>query len=245
MLRTNAVSLLIGGLSLLRISVANAGGLQIGFLDEVNLRKWYYGAEISDLAQAKLHCGVAGFGKTILCGALTLTNDSTEKLGTRVRLVGPGFKQPSAQLVGFAERPSDPKREPRVLDGSCEELAPGDSCVVEVYFSPIHHGKSVGQVEVISGDTAQRLIKTFELSAEGDYPPELEAADDMLQRHETELLKIPHVLRLSLDDSDHDIAIRVDVAGERDIPDVERQIAPRLEGYRVEMMHRGEAEWLY
>lgn len=86
---------------------------------------------------------------------------------------------------------------------------------------------------------------SYKRSAEGEYPPELAAADDILQRYENELLKIPHVLRVSLDDSDHDIAIRVDVAGERDIPDVERQIPLRLDGYRVEVTHRGEAEWIY
>ncbi len=245
MLRTNAVLLLVGTLSLLRISVANAGGLQIGFLDEVNLRKWYYGAEVSDLEQAKSECGVAGYGKTISCGAVTLTNDSTEQLGVRVRLVGPGFKKPLGRLIALGETPSDPTVEPRALNHPCEELAPGDSCVVEVYFSPIHHGNSVGRVEVIGGGAEQRVIKKYQLSAAGAYPPELESADEALRRHETELMKVPHVVRLSLDDSDHDVAIRVEVLGEQDIPAAERQIAPRIEGYRVEVTRDIETESVF
>jgi hypothetical protein len=114
---------------------------------------------------------------------------------------------------------------------------------VEVYFSPLHHGNSLGHLEVITGGAAQRVVKTYELSAVGDYPPELEAADEVLRRHETELLKIPHVLRLSLDDSDDDIAIDVEVAGEQDIEKVEREVPPRLGGYRVEVTEKLEDSW--
>jgi hypothetical protein len=242
--RINAMSLLIGTLNLLLISVVHAGGLQIGFLDEQNLRKWYFGAEISGLEQAKSECGVAGYRKTIPCGAVTLTNDSTEQAGVRVRLVGSGFTKPLGQLIALGETPSDPKVEPRELS-SCEALAPGDSCVVEVYFSAKHHGNSVGRVEVIGGGAERRVIKKFELRAVGAYPPDLESADEVLRRHETELMKVPHVVRLSLDDSDDDIAIRVEVVGELDIPAAERQIAPRIEGYRVEVTREVETESVF
>ncbi len=75
----------------------------------LNLRKWYYGAEISDLAQAKLHCGVAGFGKTILCGAVTLTNDSNERL-RRPCPVGRTRFQAAVGAIGWLRQRGRPIR---------------------------------------------------------------------------------------------------------------------------------------
>jgi hypothetical protein len=89
------------------------------------------------------------------------------------------------------------------------------------------------------------VTKSYELTATADYPPDLAAADRVRKAHFDELMRISHIARVSLDDSADDIAIDVEVAHDEDIAAVERQVPPRLDGYRVEVTRKIEEGWGY
>ena len=84
--------------------------------------------------------------------------------------------------------------------------------------------------------------KAYDLVATADYPPQLLAVDEVIKRHLDELMRIPHVVRVSIDDSDDGI-IQVEIAHEEDIPKVQRNVPPKIEGYRVEVIEEIGRGW--
>ena len=118
---------------------------------------------------------------------------------------------------------------------TCDSLAPGHSCSQEIDFSPEQSGTSDGHLEVLVTGSGKPISKTYDLVAMADYPPEMVAIDEVIQRHRDEMMRIPHVVKVSIDDFDSGV-IDVEVAHEENIPQVERSVPPRLEGYRVEVI---------
>jgi hypothetical protein len=56
-------------------------------------------------------------------------------------------------------------------------------------------------------------------------------------------MRIPHVVRVALDNSSGEIVIDIEVAHPEDIPRVERAAPPRLGGYRVEVIEEIARSW--
>ena len=57
----------------------------------------------------------------------------------------------------------------------------------------------------------------------------------MRVRHLAELMKVPNVRGVVLDDSDHRLVIEVQVSSDRDIGQVRKKVPLQLEGYRTEI----------
>ena len=74
------------------------------------------------------------------------------------------------------------------------------------------------------------------------YPPELQAAEEVRERHEAELKRIPHVASVELDNKDgikinvtvNDVGLMPDIF-EAYLEDVRRQVPPKIEGYDTEV----------
>jgi hypothetical protein len=64
---------------------------------------------------------------------------------------------------------------------------------------------------------------------------EIQAAEDVRQRHLPEMLKIRHVVNMGIDLRNSDITFNVQVDKEENVPQVERMVPPKLEGYDVEV----------
>jgi hypothetical protein len=56
-------------------------------------------------------------------------------------------------------------------------------------------------------------------------------------------MRIPHVVRVALDNSSGEIVIDIEVAHPEDIPRVERAAPTRLGGYRIEVIEKIERAW--
>ncbi len=230
---------------------ANAGEVHIGLLNEDDFGDWKCGAPVpSEGGQAKTRCGVAKYGETVPCPTLVVTNDSRETVSAQIQLTGIGFeKPPSAGFPGvifqFGEAgrfSTRGKCRYRTIDHLCESLAPGHSCSAEIDFSPERSGVSHGHLEVLVSSSGAPLSKSYDLTATGNYPPELKAIDEVIQRHRDGLMDIPHVVRVAISDF-HDNAIQVEVAHEEDIPKVERRVPTKLEGYPVEVIEQIRRGW--
>jgi hypothetical protein len=234
---------------LLRCSIANAGGVQIGLLNEDQIEKWECGAAMpGQESQSKSSCGIAKYREGSSCPTVVVTNDSSETVKVLLQVTGYGFAQlpngvGGGGSFGFFSYRGD-KCDQRTVDRSCESLAPGHSCSAEIEFSPEQSGSSDGHIEVLATGSGKPVSKAYDLVASADYPPDLLEIDEVIKRRRAELMRIPHVVRVSIGDFD-DGVIQVEVAHEEDIPRVERDVPPKLEGYRVEVIEEIARGWGY
>lgn len=84
-------------------------------------------------------------------------------------------------------------------------------------------------------------VRVCRIEGTSDYSPELQAAEEVRERHEAELKKIPHVASVELDNNDlTGIKINVTVKDEDDIDDVRKQVPPKIEGYDTEVTQFAE-----
>lgn len=227
---------------LLRYAAANAGAVQIGLVNDAEFEKWNCGGPVAGLSRTKSGCENAKFDETSTCDTVIITNDSSEQVKVELQVKGPGFEQPPNHWGGMFSY-GGPRCNERAIVECSEGLAPGLSCYQNLDFSPRDSGVSNGRVEVRVTGSGEPVTKSYDLSALAEYPPDLEAADQIRKAHLDELMRIPHVARVSLDNSESDIAIDVEVIHEEDIPKVERQLPPRLGGYRVEVTQKLEEGW--
>jgi hypothetical protein len=231
---------------LLGCSVANAGGVQIGLLNDDELLEWKCGAGLPS-KEPESKCEIAKYGETSSCPTLVVTNDASETVKVQVQLTGAGFDRPGGGS-SFGSWGSftvgGEKCAERTTDSSCHSLAPGHSCSEEIEFSPERSGNSDGHIEVLVTGSGVPVSKAYDLVATADYPPELKAIDEVINRHRDELMRIPHVARVSIDDSDNSV-IQVEVAHEADLPKVERSVPPKLEGYQVDVIEEIQRGWGY
>jgi hypothetical protein len=121
-------------------------------------------------------------------------------------------------------------------------LEPGAACFESVYFWPrtgeVHHATIQVTVKSRNGSTTT----SFKVKGTSDYPPELQAAEEVRERHEAELKRIPHVASVELDNKNGiKIDVTVNIAGltpeifEDYLEDVRRQVPPKIEGYVTEV----------
>ena len=85
----------------------------------------------------------------------------------------------------------------------------------------MHH--ATVQVTVTSDNGS--VTTPFKIKGTSDYPPELQVAEEVRERHVSELKKIPRVASVELDD-DNGIKINVTVMDKDDIEAVKRHRSP-------------------
>ena len=235
-----AVAMILGG-----AATSRAGSVQVGLLNVEEFDKWNCGEPVPSESRSNARCGDATFDQTSNCDTVVITNDSNHRVNVELQVTGPGFEQPPPRQLGFGFfdfGPSSCKQ--RIVDTHCESLEPGHSCYQAVEFWPEGSGTSEGRVEVrVTGSSAAPLTRSYSLVATATYTPELAAADAVRKDYRDELMRIPHVVRVSLDNSSGEIVINVEVAHAEDIPKVQRSAPPRLGGYRVEVIEKIERAW--
>jgi len=226
----------------MRPVAADTNSVRIDILSDDELTNWIDQSPIPAGAErAEPSCGRAKYEETSSCQNAVITNGSDETVAIEIQVSGSGFEDPPSGEIGrfdFGGR----SRRPNVNLCSVA-LGPGASCYQPLAFSPRNSGVSIGRVEVRVSGKGTPVTRVYELAGVAEYPPDLEAADQVRKEYLDELMRISHVARVSLDDSGDDIAIDVEVAHEEDIPKVEREVPPRLGGYRVEVTQKLEESW--
>ena len=115
-----------------------------------------------------------------------------------------------------------------------EQLAPGERCFEQINFWPRTGEDQHATIRVVTKSPSGYTTTFVKLAGTSHYPPDLQAAEEVRQRHAAELKKIPNVASVELDNSDG-IRINVTVKDEEDIPEVRKQVPPKIEGYDTEV----------
>lgn len=72
-------------------------------------------------------------------------------------------------------------------------------------------------------------------SADTQEAVDTQVAEDVRQRHLPEMLKIPHVVNMGIEFKDSETLFNVQVDEEANVPQVERMVPSKIEGYDVEV----------
>jgi hypothetical protein len=230
-------------------------GLRFGLLNNSDFKKWKCSDTIPSERPAKGHsCGNAKFHDCSSCGTLVVSNYSDVSIDVKLESDGPGFQQSGDGLEGEENYYCNGKRhschDPNWRFGwrartRCESLGPrGGRCYETIAFCPEQSGVTRGHLKVtirspvrVDGRSKSLWENTrtqvFDLVGAASYPPALEAAERVRKRHADELMKIPNVDRVDLQQAGRDILIDVQTKG--DIHKVRKAVPPSLEGYKVEV----------
>lgn len=213
-------------------STVRAGNVQIGFVNQAELDQWLAGG----LAEAVSHEGVckpAKFNETSDCPTVVISNHSSAPVEVKFSSTGEAF---STGSLGAAADFGYTSQVPRPCDTISVRghLEPGERCYQSVSFWPRTGEIQHGEIRVIVKAGNQSSSTYLKIRGTSDYPPELQAAEEVRQRHQAELMKIPHVASVELDDRDG-IKINVTVKDDGELNAVRRLVPPRIEGYETEV----------
>jgi hypothetical protein len=229
-------------------------GLRFGLVKNSDFEKWKCSDSIPSEGLAKGHsCGKAKFHDCSSCGTLVVSNYSGVSIDAELESDPPGIFQSGGGTEaenyycnGKPRSCRDPDR--RWSWGaadSCESVAPeGGRCYETIAFCPEQSGVTRGHLKVTIRSPARvdgrskslwenTRTQVFDLVGTASYPPALEAAERVRKRHADELMKIPNVDRVDLQQAGRDILIDVQTKG--DIDKVRKAMPPSLEGYKVEV----------
>lgn len=219
-----------------------AGTVQVGLLNSSQYDKWLCDPSTPPPEPpAESRCTSAKFQEcSRSCDTIGVTNNSDGPAEVKVEFSGAGFSEEDTSgfgFLGFCVRPNGEERGYAKPD-SCDHLPPGKHCAAVISFCPQQSGTSRGRVTVTATEGGKSRTTIFDLVADANYSPELQAADEARRRHLDELMKIPHVESVTLDPKDDDnpgIFINVEVDDDGSVNKVRRAAPPKIEGYDVEV----------
>lgn len=219
---------------------ASAGSVDIGFVDDAGLDQWKAGGPWpAAVPTGETACTPAKFHETSACWTVVIFNHSSQAITLRFTTTSEEFSIGLHGGIGVLA--PDPLPCPAVNVRG--HLQPGRSCYEPVQFWPrtgeVRHGTIRVTVESSNGSTS----RTFRVKGTSDYPPDLQAAEEVRQRHEAELKAIPRVASVELDNEDG-IKIDVTVRDEDDIEAVRKLVPPKIEGYETEVTQYVEHMYL-
>lgn len=228
-----AITGLFVAVALFCCTAASAGSVDIGYVGDAGLDRWMAGGP-AEVPAGETACTPAKFDETSSCGNLLISNRSSQAITIGFKTSDEEFSTGIHGAIGTFGPVHVPL--PCSAINVSEHLEPGESCYEQVEFWPrtgdVHHCTIRVIVKSASGSTDRE----FKFKGTSQYPPELQAAEEVRQRHAAELAKIPHVASVELDNDDQDgIKINVTVMDEDDIEDVRRQVPPKIEGYDTEV----------
>ena len=228
-----SLSALLIAFALFCCTTASAGSVEIGYVDDAGLDRWTGGR--AETPTGETACEPAKFNQTSRCGAIVISNRSSQTITLTFKSGSEEFWTGSpgaASVFGTFGRERVPL--PCSSINVREHLQPGESCFEPVSFWPRTGDARHGTIQVIVKSGATSTNTDFKFEGTSNYPPELQAAEEVRNRHEAELKKIAHVASVELDNDDG-IKINVTVADEDDIEDVRAQVPPKIEGYDTEV----------
>ncbi len=241
MIMKPAVTTLLVAVALFCCTAASAGSVEIGYVDDAGLDRWMAGGP-AEVPTGETACQPAKFRESSPCGNLVISNHSAQAITVSFTTGGEEFWTGSGGAFAVVVTPRGHVPLPCSAMNVRGYLQPGKSCYEQVSFWPWTGDVSHGTIEMIIKSGSGSTSTDFTFRGTSDYPPELRAAEEVRQRHEAELSKIPHVASVELDNDDKD-GIKIDVTVEdtdgikikEDIEAVRRQVPPQIEGYKTEV----------
>jgi len=237
MIMKPTVTVLLAAIAICRCTSALAGSAEISFVDKAGLRRWMAGGP-PNVPTGEAACTPAKFNQTSVCPTIVISNHSSHAITLIFTTSREEFA--TGVLEGVVIGGSGPQ--PCAWLNVRDHLEPGAACFESVYFWPrtgeVHHATIQVTVKSRNGSTTT----SFKVKGTSDYPPELQAAEEVRERHEAELKRIPHVASVELDNKNGiKIDVTVNIAGltpeifEDYLEDVRRQVPPKIEGYDTEV----------
>jgi hypothetical protein len=234
-----AVTTLLVAVVLLCCSAASTTSIEVGYVDDAGLDRWLAGGA-AEVPTGETACEPAKFRESSACGYVVISNHSAQAITVSFKTGSDKFWTGWPGAFGVGAPPNVPR--PCSAMNFRDYLQPGQSCFEQVRFWPWNGDVSHGTIQVIVKTAAGSVSTDFKFKGTSDYPPELQAAEVVRQRHEAELMKLPHVASVELDNDDKD-AIKIDVKVsdtdgikiEHDIEAVRGQVPPQIEGYQTEV----------
>jgi hypothetical protein len=224
-----AVAILLTATAVFCCTSAAAGPVEIGFVDDAGLARWMAGGP-AEVPTGEMACIPEKFASSSACRTVVIFNHSSQAITISFTTSSEEFS--TGLHGGLASIGPGPL--PCSALNVNRHLEPGAACFESVEFWPrtgeVHHATI--QVTVEGGNRTETSI--FKVKGTSDYPPELQMAEKVRERHAAELSKIPHVASVELDD-DNGIKIDVTVMDQDDIASVRRKVPPKIEGYETEV----------
>jgi hypothetical protein len=249
MIMKPAVITLLLAVALFCCSDASAGSVDVGYVDDAGLDRWLAGGP-AQVPTGEVACEPAKFRESSPCGHLVISNHSSQAITVSFTTGSEEFWTGLPGAFSFGGPPNIPL--PCSAMNVRGYLQPGKSCYEQVSFWPWTGDVSHGTIEVIVKSGSGTTSTDFKFSGTSDYPSELQAAEEVRQRHEAELKKLPHVASVELDNDDpNGIKIDVTVADtdgikiKNDIEAVRGQIPPQIEGYKTEVTQHAYHAYAY
>ena len=210
-------------------SFAQQGSVDVGYEDEAGHERWA-SSESADNAIDGISCPPAKFDQSTSCGSVIVFNHSSETVTVDYKSNREGFAVGRGQAFGFFTTNGGPPP-PQPCSG---QLEPGKRCFANIDFWPRTGEEQHATIRVVIKAPSGYETVFLKLKGTSHYPPDLQAAEEVRQRHAAELKKIPHVASVELD-NENGIRINVTVEDEEDIPEVRKQVPPKIEGYDTEV----------
>jgi hypothetical protein len=231
-----AVTLLPAAILVFCCTAAWAASVDIGVVDRAGLQRWMAGASAA-VPSGDIACAPAKFKESSKCPTVVIFNHSAHAVTLSFTSTSEDFSVGEHQLITAAQLP-----QPCYQGISWWSLKPGARCYGPVEYWPrtgeVHHA----MIYVSAAGIGVYTSASFKVKGTSDYPPRLQAAEEVRQRYAGELMKIPHVASVELDDQD---GIKIDVTVndrgltpdilEQYIKDVRRQVPLKIEGYDTEV----------
>jgi hypothetical protein len=207
-----------------------AGSIDISIGTSAEVDRWVDGGPMP-IHDGEVACTPAKFDDSAPCPSVVVANHSPEAVDLTFSIDEKEFA--SGMTGGMMLNGPGPK--PCSVLNVHEHLEPGESCFEVIDFWPrdgeVHHAT----VHVIVKGKHLSLTKDLKIKGTSTYPPDLQAAEEVRQRHAAELKKIPKVASVELDQQDDGIMINITVEDADDIDEVRRQVPPKIEGYDTEV----------
>jgi hypothetical protein len=251
MIMKPAVITLLVAVALCCCTAASAGSVEIGYVDDAGLDRWLAGGP-AEVTTGETACKPAKFDETSSCGNLLISNHSSQPITINFKTSGEEFS--TGMHGGVAVGTFSPVHVPLPCSAVnvSGHLEPGESCYEQVEFWPRTGDVRHCTIHVIVESGSRSTTTDFKFRGTSDYPPELQKAEEVRQRHQAELKRIPHVTSVELDNDDKD-GIKIDVTVDdtdgittkQDIEAVRHQVPPKIEGYGTEVTQYVGHGYLY
>ena len=198
-MKPGVITLLVA-VALCCCTAASAGSVDVGYVDDAGLDRWLAGGP-AELPTGETACKPAKFREDSSCGNVVISNHSSQTITFTITPADEEFwaRLPGAFTFGENRIPL-----PCSAMNYRGQLEPGQRCFEQVRFWPWTGDVSHGTIHVTVESGSGSNTTDFKFRGTSDYPPELQKAEEVRQRHQAELKKIPHVTSVELDEDLHD-----------------------------------------
>jgi hypothetical protein len=181
-----AVAAVLAAAAIFICTSAIAGSVDIGYVDKAGVNRWISG-EQGDGEAAEIDCAPAKFQQISNCPTIIIFNHSPNPVVLSFTSTNEVFSvgEHEALVVANGYGP-----QPCYQDIN-RSLQPGHLCYAPVQFWPRTGDPQHATIHVTATGSKDSANAYFKAKGTSNYPPQLQAAEVVRERHATELMKDP------------------------------------------------------